>query len=113
LNNIPTVSNTEIYPDNLACFRRHSLHWDSEDSVIQSSVDAVESYLSQVVDCIARSAPTCPLALRIVLRNIYLRASVKWPQHTYEVRIFVCACFLVFILHLILVNFIFTFNLGF
>ena len=69
----------------LSC-RRHSLYWDAEENFLQSSVDAILGYMTEVVDCIVRSVPSCPLALRIVLRNVYLQASAKWPCCTHEVR---------------------------
>ncbi|PVD32951.1 hypothetical protein C0Q70_08398 [Pomacea canaliculata] len=64
--------------------RRHSLHRESEESFIHSSQDVVESYMSEVIDCITRSVSACPLALRIVLRNTYLRVRFKWSHETYE-----------------------------
>ncbi|KAL8576071.1 hypothetical protein ACOMHN_001421 [Nucella lapillus] len=64
--------------------RRHSLHWESEESFIHTSMEALESYMVDVIDGITKSVPACPLALRIVLRNIYLRAKVKWPHESHE-----------------------------
>lgn len=72
--------------------RRHSLHRESEESFIHSSQDVVESYMSEVIDCITRSVAACPLALRIVLRNTYLRVRFKWSHETYEVEY----CFVLF-----------------
>lgn len=72
--------------------RRHSLHRESEESFIHSSQDVVESYMSEVIDCITRSVSACPLALRIVLRNTYLRVRFKWSHETYEVEYcFICS----------------------
>lgn len=64
--------------------RRHSLHRESEESFIHTSMEALESYMTDVIDSITKSVPACPLALRIVLRNIYLRAKVKWPHESHE-----------------------------
>ncbi|XP_070204929.1 rasGAP-activating-like protein 1 [Littorina saxatilis] len=64
--------------------RRHSLHRESEESFIHTSLEALEGYMEDVVDNIVHSVHSCPLALRIVLRNIYLKARLKWPHKTHE-----------------------------
>ncbi|KAK7497442.1 hypothetical protein BaRGS_00011284, partial [Batillaria attramentaria] len=64
--------------------RRHSLHRESEESFVHSSQDVIECYMNEVVESIVHSVHCCPLALRIVLRNIYLRARLKWPHETHE-----------------------------
>ena len=73
----------DLYPCCVA--RRHSLHRESEESFIHTSLEAVEGYMSAVIDSIVHSVPACPLALRIVLRNIYLKARLKWPHESHEV----------------------------
>ena len=73
----------DLYPCCVA--RRHSLHRESEESFIHTSLEAVEGYMNDVIDSIVHSVPACPLALRIVLRNIYLKARLKWPHESHEV----------------------------
>ncbi|XP_046557258.1 LOW QUALITY PROTEIN: rasGAP-activating-like protein 1 [Haliotis rubra] len=64
--------------------RRHSIHRESEENILQSSQEVLEGYMGDIMERIIHSARDCPHIMRVVFRNLQMTVRKKWPETEYE-----------------------------
>ncbi|ESO94698.1 hypothetical protein LOTGIDRAFT_144872 [Lottia gigantea] len=64
--------------------RRHSLHKESENDILQNSQDLLQHYMADVMEAIFNSVEQCPLKMRLVFRNLTHRVKEKWPETEHQ-----------------------------
>ncbi|KAM6242244.1 ras GTPase-activating protein 4B [Porphyrio hochstetteri] len=53
----------------------------TEGEVIEQGRQQLQSYLGELLDAIAQSAPACPPVIRAVFRQLFRRVEERFPQH--------------------------------